>query len=172
LIWPSVYWSRKATELQPSATKLSSRYDLVGLAFYQVRVGYKIEWPTQTGWEAISKAVDIVWYIWAVVSVPLNLESIWAYSSSPFYISLGWHCSNSSYRNKFTEKSRSSLRFVSDIPFYRCWKVATSLSLIYGIARMSFYTLQFCIDIWQIGPGVLDTGSTLHVLTTCYMYSV
>ena len=41
---------------------------LIALAFYQVRVGYRTEWPAETGRDPLPKAVDIVWYIWVVVS--------------------------------------------------------------------------------------------------------
>jgi hypothetical protein len=41
---------------------------LIALAFYQVRVGYKVEWPAQTGRDPLPRAVDIVWYVWVVVS--------------------------------------------------------------------------------------------------------
>ena len=41
---------------------------LVALAFYQVRTGYRTEWPTQTGRGALPKTVDDIWYIWVVVS--------------------------------------------------------------------------------------------------------
>jgi cytochrome b561 len=41
---------------------------LVALAFYQVRVGCREEWPKQTGRGPLSKATNVVWYIWVVVS--------------------------------------------------------------------------------------------------------
>ncbi|KIM75769.1 hypothetical protein PILCRDRAFT_663916 [Piloderma croceum F 1598] len=40
---------------------------LIALAFYQVRVGYRHEWPAQTGRDPLPKAADIVWYIWVVL---------------------------------------------------------------------------------------------------------
>lgn len=43
---------------------------IIALAFYQVRTGYKTEWPNTTGRGDIAKGADIVWYIW-VVMVPL-----------------------------------------------------------------------------------------------------
>jgi len=43
---------------------------IIGVAFYQVRTGYKTEWPMMTGRDDIGKAADIVWYIWIVV-IPL-----------------------------------------------------------------------------------------------------
>lgn len=43
---------------------------VIGLAFYQVRTGYKHEWVHTTGREALPKAVDIVWYIWVAVRLP------------------------------------------------------------------------------------------------------
>ncbi|KAG7439470.1 CBD9-like protein [Guyanagaster necrorhizus] len=40
---------------------------IIALAFYQVRTGYKTEWPSATGRGDIAKGADIVWYIWVVV---------------------------------------------------------------------------------------------------------
>ncbi|KAG7098256.1 hypothetical protein E1B28_000218 [Marasmius oreades] len=39
----------------------------IGLAFYQVRSGYKYEWPMVTGRGDLGKGVDIVWYVWVVL---------------------------------------------------------------------------------------------------------
>jgi len=39
---------------------------IIGLAFYQVRTGYTVEWPLKTGL-AIPNAVHIVWYVWVVL---------------------------------------------------------------------------------------------------------
>ena len=41
---------------------------IIALAFYQVRTGYKTEWPNTTGRGDVSNGIDIVWYIWVVVS--------------------------------------------------------------------------------------------------------
>ncbi|OJT06970.1 hypothetical protein TRAPUB_2171 [Trametes pubescens] len=43
---------------------------IIGLAFYQVRTGFRTEWPARSGRPAISNAANIVWYIW-VVLVPV-----------------------------------------------------------------------------------------------------
>ncbi|KAH8100530.1 hypothetical protein BXZ70DRAFT_156760 [Cristinia sonorae] len=40
---------------------------IIALAFYQVRTGYKTEWPKQTGRGEISNAANIVWYVWVVL---------------------------------------------------------------------------------------------------------
>jgi len=40
---------------------------LVALALYQVRTGYKDEWPNQTGRGPLPNAANIVWYIWVVL---------------------------------------------------------------------------------------------------------
>lgn len=39
---------------------------IIGLSFYQVRTGYKIEYPS--GRDPLPKAADIVFYIWCAVS--------------------------------------------------------------------------------------------------------
>ncbi|KAK0455199.1 uncharacterized protein EV420DRAFT_588134 [Desarmillaria tabescens] len=41
---------------------------IIALAFYQVRTGYKTEWPRTIGRSDISKGADIIWYIWVVVA--------------------------------------------------------------------------------------------------------
>ncbi|KAI0769437.1 CBD9-like protein [Trametes elegans] len=43
---------------------------IVAFAFYQVRTVFREEWPRTSGRPPISKAVDIVWYIW-VALVPV-----------------------------------------------------------------------------------------------------
>ncbi|KAI0661383.1 CBD9-like protein [Cubamyces menziesii] len=43
---------------------------IVGLAFYQVRSGFRTEWPKTSGRPPISNAANIVWYVW-VVLVPV-----------------------------------------------------------------------------------------------------
>jgi hypothetical protein len=45
---------------------------IIGLAFYQVRTGYTVEWPLKTGL-AIPNAVHIVWYVW-IVSFPSSIS--------------------------------------------------------------------------------------------------
>jgi len=40
---------------------------IIGLAFYQVRTGYKTEWPMATGLQPLSYGVDVLWYVWIVV---------------------------------------------------------------------------------------------------------
>ncbi|KAL0067392.1 AdoMet-homocysteine methyltransferase [Marasmius tenuissimus] len=39
----------------------------IGIALYQVRTGYKYEWPATTGRGDLGKGVDIVWYAWVVL---------------------------------------------------------------------------------------------------------
>lgn len=41
---------------------------IIALAFYQVRDGYSREWPKTTGRGNLPNGVNIVWYIWVVVS--------------------------------------------------------------------------------------------------------
>ncbi|EIW63574.1 uncharacterized protein TRAVEDRAFT_161917 [Trametes versicolor FP-101664 SS1] len=43
---------------------------IIALAFYQVRTGFRTEWPAMSGRPPISNAANIVWYIW-VVLVPV-----------------------------------------------------------------------------------------------------
>ncbi|KAK0462503.1 uncharacterized protein EV420DRAFT_1192002 [Desarmillaria tabescens] len=43
---------------------------IISLAFYQVRTGYKTEWPMTTGRGDIANGANVIWYIWVVV-VPL-----------------------------------------------------------------------------------------------------
>lgn len=45
---------------------------VIGLAFYQVRSGYKTEWVLSTGRDELPETVNIVWYIWVVVSLFLS----------------------------------------------------------------------------------------------------
>ena len=78
---------------------------LVALALYQARVGYKHEWPLQTGRGPLPKAADVVWYIWVVVSATglCFFESVFNAYNSCFLCSilLGWLCCrNSSDKNK------------------------------------------------------------------------
>lgn len=42
---------------------------IIALAFFQVRTGYKWEWPNVSG-QAAPMAIDVLWYIWVVV-IPL-----------------------------------------------------------------------------------------------------
>ena len=48
---------------------------IISTAFYQVRTGYKEEYPEITGREGLPKAADIVFYIWAAVSpiIPVSV---------------------------------------------------------------------------------------------------
>jgi uncharacterized membrane protein len=41
---------------------------IISLAFYQVRTGYNVEWPTTTGRDPLPAGVDILYWIWVVVS--------------------------------------------------------------------------------------------------------
>ncbi|KAF9648995.1 CBD9-like protein [Thelephora ganbajun] len=43
---------------------------IIGISFYQVRIGYKIEYIEATGRDPLPKAVDIVYYVWVAV-IPL-----------------------------------------------------------------------------------------------------
>jgi len=40
---------------------------IIGLAFYQVRTGYKTEWPLATGLQPLPYGVDALWYAWVVL---------------------------------------------------------------------------------------------------------
>jgi uncharacterized membrane protein len=40
---------------------------IVGLALYQVREGYKVEWVLYSGRGEVPNGVNIVWYIWVVL---------------------------------------------------------------------------------------------------------
>ncbi|KAI0779570.1 hypothetical protein C8Q74DRAFT_1198609 [Fomes fomentarius] len=40
---------------------------VIGLSFYQVRTGYRVEWVKTTSRPAISNAANIVWIIWVVL---------------------------------------------------------------------------------------------------------
>lgn len=42
---------------------------IIGLSFYQVRSGYKDEWPNSTGQDPLPRAADIVFYVWVSVSL-------------------------------------------------------------------------------------------------------
>lgn len=41
---------------------------IIALAFYQVRTGFRTEWPLKAGLGNIPNAVNIVWYVWVAVS--------------------------------------------------------------------------------------------------------
>lgn len=41
---------------------------IIALAYYQTRTGFRTEWSMKTG-RTIPNAVNIVWYVWVVVSV-------------------------------------------------------------------------------------------------------
>ena len=46
--------------------------------FYQVRTGYKVEYPLATGRQPLPKAADIVFYIWVAVSrLPIKCTYSW-----------------------------------------------------------------------------------------------
>lgn len=49
---------------------------IIGLAFYQVRNGFRTEWPARSGRPDISNAANIVWYVWVVVSSLCWIEAI------------------------------------------------------------------------------------------------
>ncbi|KAF5317104.1 hypothetical protein D9611_003773 [Ephemerocybe angulata] len=40
---------------------------IIALALFQVRTGYRTEWPSITGRDDVPNGVNIVWYIWVVV---------------------------------------------------------------------------------------------------------
>lgn len=41
---------------------------VIALAFYQVRSGYKVEWPKATGRGELSSGVNVFFFIWLAVS--------------------------------------------------------------------------------------------------------
>ena len=43
---------------------------IIAISFYQVRTGYDTEWVNATGREELPNAVDVVWYLWIIVSLP------------------------------------------------------------------------------------------------------
>ncbi|TCD70063.1 hypothetical protein EIP91_005044 [Steccherinum ochraceum] len=43
---------------------------IIALSFYQVRTGFRTEWPQQTGRGSVGNGANIVWYIW-VVAIPV-----------------------------------------------------------------------------------------------------
>ncbi|EKM54903.1 uncharacterized protein PHACADRAFT_259069 [Phanerochaete carnosa HHB-10118-sp] len=40
---------------------------LIGIAFYQVRTGFRVEWPLYTGRGPLNNAANIVWIVWLVL---------------------------------------------------------------------------------------------------------
>lgn len=48
---------------------------IIGLALWQVRTGFRDEWPSVTGRDDVPNGVNIVWYIWVVVSSLQGLPS-------------------------------------------------------------------------------------------------
>ncbi|KAI0699571.1 hypothetical protein BC835DRAFT_1267610 [Cytidiella melzeri] len=40
---------------------------IIGIAFYQVRSGFRTEWPTYTGRGSVGNAANIVWIVWLVL---------------------------------------------------------------------------------------------------------
>jgi hypothetical protein len=42
---------------------------IIALAFYQVRTGFRTEWVNATGREPLPRGVNILWYVWVVVSI-------------------------------------------------------------------------------------------------------
>lgn len=48
---------------------------IIGLAFAQVRSGFREEWPSATGRGDVPNGVNVVWYIWIIVSAFLILDS-------------------------------------------------------------------------------------------------
>lgn len=42
---------------------------LIGLAFWQVRTGYHLEWPRVTGRGSAPNGVNVAWIVWVVVSL-------------------------------------------------------------------------------------------------------
>jgi hypothetical protein len=40
---------------------------IIGLAFFQVRTGFKTEWPNMTGLAPLPYGVDVLWYAWLVI---------------------------------------------------------------------------------------------------------
>ena len=52
---------------------------IIVVSFYQVRIGYKHEYPLITGRDPLPKAADVVFYIIAAVS--FQFDSYWGVSS-------------------------------------------------------------------------------------------
>jgi cytochrome b561 len=48
---------------------------IIGVAFYQVRTGYTVAWPSSTG-RATPEAVNLVWIIWLVLMVLLYVGGL------------------------------------------------------------------------------------------------
>lgn len=40
---------------------------IIGLAYYQVHLGFDYEWPTTTGRDPVSRGVNIFWIVWVVL---------------------------------------------------------------------------------------------------------
>jgi tellurite resistance protein TehA-like permease len=44
---------------------------IIALAMYQIRTGYRTEWPNYTGLGSIPNSVNILWMVWVVVRLSL-----------------------------------------------------------------------------------------------------
>lgn len=51
---------------------------IIGLAFYQVRTGFRNEWPSTTGRGALPNGVNIIWYVWVVVRAVFSARISWS----------------------------------------------------------------------------------------------
>ena len=49
---------------------------IIGLALFQVRTGYKQQWPDSTGFGDLPKGVNYLWYAWVVVSISPSCTSM------------------------------------------------------------------------------------------------
>ena len=49
---------------------------IIGTSFYQVRTGYKDEYPPATGQGPLPNAADIIFYVWLVVSFCCDVWNI------------------------------------------------------------------------------------------------
>lgn len=50
---------------------------LIGASMYQVRTGYKVEWPGVTGRGDLPNVVDDIWYIWIVLPTGLYFAGLY-----------------------------------------------------------------------------------------------
>ena len=66
-----IHWIRpKNCNSRPPQNYLHAIFGLliISLAFYQVRTGYSHEWSYATGRGPLPRVVNILWYVWIVVS--------------------------------------------------------------------------------------------------------
>lgn len=66
-----IHWVKpKGIKYRPPQNYFHAIFGLliIALALYQVRTGYKIEWPKTTGRGPVAKGVDVIFWIWVAVS--------------------------------------------------------------------------------------------------------